>query len=260
MIERLRSEGQSALRAVRRLDVQTVTVLVVTAILVIVQKQFGSRRFFRTGVSEFFPEAAREVAGWGWWFSMQGVTGFVIPVLILILLFRRKPSAIGLGAGETKLAIWLGMLYVPVVAVGTWVLSNGSDFLSTYPHFSAAASDWKLFLVYELLYIMYWIGWEYLWRGFVLFGTAHTFGVYAIVVQAVPFAILHADKPLAEGLLSIVGGLVLGAIVWRCRSFWIAVPIHAVQMLFLDLFCSLRLRTGAKGIGLDALLTAFGSG
>ncbi len=89
-----------------------------------------------------------------------------------------------------------------------------------------------------------------------LFGTAHTFGVHAIFVQALPFALLHVDKPTIELGLSLLGGIVLGAVVWRCRSFWIAVPIHFIQMLALDFWCSLRIRTGASGFGLEALRTA----
>ena len=76
----------------------------------------------------------------------------------------------------------------------------------------------------------------------------------------VPFALLHAQKPAAEAYLSVLGGIALGALVWRCRSFWIAVPIHAAQMLVLDLWCTLRLRSGAEGIGLDALARALGHG
>ena len=92
-----------------------------------------------------------------------------------------------------------------------------------------------------------------------LFGTAPALGApLAIVVQTVPFAILHADKPPAEAYLAVLGGLALGALVWRCRSFWIAIPIHAAQMVMLDLFCTLRFRTGAVGVGWEALRTAFG--
>jgi len=46
----------------------------------------------------------------------------------------------------------------------------------------------------------------------------------------------------------------LGALVWRCRSFWIAVPIHAAQMMLLDLWCTVRVRTDVSGIGLDAFV------
>ena len=64
-------------------------------------------------------------------------------------------------------------LYLPLVAVaGTWVLSADPAFQAQYPHLRLAANDWQTFVLYELLYLFYWIGWEYLWRGFVLFGTA----------------------------------------------------------------------------------------
>ena len=90
-----------------------------------------------------------------------------------------------------------------------------------------------------------------------LFGISHTFGMQAIFIQMVPFAALHVDKPLPEALLSVVGGIALGALVWRCRSFWIAVPIHAAQMLILDFWCTLRLRTGVEGIGFGDMMQVF---
>ena len=141
------------------------------------------------------------------------------------------------------------------------MLSDGAAFQEQYPHFYDAKTDWRIFLGYEALFLFYWMGWEYLWRGFVLFGTAPAVGApLAVVIQTVPFAILHAQKPPAEAYLSVLGGLALGALVWRCRSFWIAVPIHAAQMLALDFWATLRYPTGASGVGLDALATALGGG
>ncbi len=253
MVSRLRAEWRRALHAARTLDPQAVFVLLAAVALVIVQFTFGSRRVFREEFAAFFPAEWQGVLAWGWWFAMQGVTGFVLPVLALVLLFRRRPGEIGLGLGDWKLALTIAALYVPVVAVGTWVLSDGAAFQEQYPHYQPAAHDWRFFVIYELLFLFYWIGWEYLWRGFVLFGTAPALGVYAVFVQAMPFALLHLQKPLAEALLSIVGGVALGALVWRCRSFWIAVPIHAAQMLMLDLWCTLRIRTGVSGVGPEAL-------
>lgn len=256
MLSRLRAEWSRALQAARTMDAQTVFVLLAATALVMVQFTLGSRSLFREELAAFFPAQWQGLLAWGWWFGMQGVTGFVLPVLALVVVFGRRPRELGLGVGDWKLATTLAALYVPVVAVGTWVLSDGAAFQAQYPHYQPAARDWTFFLIYEALFLFYWIGWEYLWRGFVLFGTAHTFGLYAILVQTVPFALLHLQKPLPEAVLSIVGGVALGALVWRCRSFWIAVPIHAAQMMLLDLWCSLRIRSGASGIGLDALATA----
>ena len=254
MKAKLLNEWHKLRRVARGLDRQTTFVLTAAAVLMILQYAFGDRRLFREELAPLFEAEWRGVLAWGWWFGMQGLTGFVIPALSLVLLFGRRPAEIGLGLGDWRLASTLAALYLPLVAVGTWVLSDGEAFQAQYPHYAGAAYDWRFFMVYEALFLFYWIGWEYLWRGFVLFGTARTFGLYAIFVQAVPFALLHIEKPLAEALLSVVGGVALGALVWRCRSFWIAVPIHAAQMLLLDFWCALRLRTGTDGIGIGALL------
>jgi CAAX protease family protein len=249
--KRLVTEVDAVRRAASELDPQTITVLVVAAVLVIFQMKWGSRTFFRSVVAPEVGIVATGLKSWAWWFVSQGVWGFVIPILILRYGFRRSFSEMGLGAGDWKFASLVAVLYVPAALVGTWILSDSVSFQSNYPHLPGASTDWSIFVVYEALFLFYWVGWEYLWRGFILFGTARTFGIYAIFVQTLPFAILHYQKPLPEAMLSVVGGIALGALVWRARSFWIAVPIHAFQMLSLDFFSTLRLRTGVSGLGLD---------
>jgi hypothetical protein len=252
-----RTEWARLRTAVRSLDPQTSFVLVFAALMVVLQFTLGSRALFHAHLSSAFPAAWRDLGGWGWWFGMQGLLGFVVPAAALGLFFSNDLGELGLGLGNWRLASAIAALYLPLVAVGTWVLSDGAAFQEQYPHHAPAARDWTVFLIYEALFLFYWVGWEYLWRGFVLFGTAPTLGLYAIFVQALPFAALHVDKPWPEALLSIVGGVLLGALVWRCRSFWIAVPIHAAQMMLLDFWCALRIRTGVSGVGLDALAAVF---
>ncbi len=253
MLRFARAEWRRFRFALQTLHPQTVFVLVAAVLLIVVQFTVGNRNVFYEHVAPHLPAANRGLYAWAWWFGFQGLTGFVLPVLALLLLFRRRPSEIGLGLGDWRLAGTLAGIYLPLVIVGTWVLSNDPAFRSVYPHLQEAAFSWRTFVLYESLFLFYWMGWEYLWRGFVLFGTAPTFGVYSIFVQMMPFAILHVQKPPAEAVLSIVGGVALGALVWRCRSFWIAVPIHAAQMVALDFWCTLRIRTGIEGVGLEAL-------
>lgn len=251
-VETARREWRKLTTASGHLNRQVVFILVSAAVLLVIQFSAGSRGTFRTHLAPFFLEEWRGVLSWGWWFTMQGVTGFVLPVLILTVLFKRRPAEIGLGAGDWRFALTVAGLYLPLVIIGTWFLSGQASFRSVYPHYGPAALDWRFFVAYELFYLFYWIGWEYLWRGFLLFGTAPVFGVHAVFVQMLPFAALHLNKPVPEALLSIAGAIALGALVWRCRSFWIAIPIHALQMLSLDLWCTLRTRTGITDTGLDA--------
>lgn len=252
----VRREWSRLRRVMAGLDKQATVVLLMAALVVILQMQLGSRSWFRSELAPLLDITAVGLWSWGWWFAMQGLLGFVLPILVLKVGFGRSWADMGLSRGDTGFAWMIAGLYLPLVLVGTWFLSDGDAFKAQYPHYSPAALDWRIFAIYEGLFLFYWFGWEYLWRGFVLFGTRHVFGVYAIIIQTLPFAILHYDKPMPEALLSIVGGLAIGALVWRARAFWIAVPIHAAQMLILDTWCTLRIRSGAEGFGLNALWVA----
>jgi len=258
MIPSLQSELRRARGAMQRIDTQTAVVLLFAAFSVILQMKFADRGLFRTEIAPLLGIDSPGLSSWAWWFGIQGILGFVLPVAILRIGFKRSIAEMGLGKGDYKLALKIAALYLPLVIVGTWFFSDSAAFQAKYPHFSPASTDWGIFFLYESLFLFYWIGWEYLWRGFVLFGTARTFGLMAIFVQTMPFAIMHFDKPFPEAALSIVGGVVLGALVWRTRSFWIAIPIHASQMFILDAWCSLRVRTGVSGTGPGAFLEMFG--
>ncbi len=182
----VRQELRAFWSAARALDRQAVVVLVLAAVLAVLQYSLGDRDLYRSLLGGRLPEAWDGLMAWGWWFAVQGVLGFVIPVLVLLVGFRRRPSEIGLGLGDARFAGTLALLYLPLVAVGTWLLSSRPDFQSAYPHYGAATGSWRIFWAYEALFLFYWMGWEYLWRGFVLFGTARALGLYAILVQAVP--------------------------------------------------------------------------
>jgi uncharacterized protein len=251
----------SALRNLTPAQRRAGIVILAATTLVMVQVTLGHRRFFLTHLAGHFPAEHQALLSWGWWFGWQGVTGFVIPILILAVAFRWRPRQMGISLGDWRLALVIAAVYIPLVVVGTWFLSGDAGFMAQYPHLRQAAFDWQVFAIYHALFLLYWIGWEYLWRGFVLFGTAPAIGpVLAILLQAMPFALLHATKPPAEAFLSILGGVLLGAIVWRCRSFWIAVPIHWAQMFILDFWSTLGWRTGETGIGLEALGRVLGLG
>src|SRR5690606_28986670 len=96
---RLRREWLRFLVTARRLDGQTVFVLVAAVVFALVQFTLGDRRFFREELAYLFDAEWRGVLAWAWWFGVQGVTGFVLPVLCLRLLFKRSAAAMGLGAG-----------------------------------------------------------------------------------------------------------------------------------------------------------------
>jgi membrane protease YdiL (CAAX protease family) len=69
-------------------------------------------------------------------------------------------------------------------------------------------------------------GWEFLFRGFLLFALVEICGPYAILLQAVPFTIAHIGKPAIETYSCIIGGTLFGLVAYRTKSFIYPFLIH----------------------------------
>ncbi len=73
-----------------------------------------------------------------------------------------------------------------------WFLGTRNSGMQGYYNYSQEGLIWKKAL--ELF------GWEYVFRGWVLFGYARKYGPEALWIQAVPFAVAHIGKPGIETL------------------------------------------------------------
>ena len=77
--------------------------------------------------------------------------------------------------------------------------------------------------------VVYMFCWEWFFRGFGLFGMAQGWGVFAaIAIQAIGFGLAHSGKPPAEMWSAFGGGLLLGILCWREKSFVPAFFTHAL--------------------------------
>jgi len=85
------------------------------------------------------------------------------------------------------------------------------------------AIDWSELLPNHALGMF---AWEFLFRGYMLFGLEKSIGKSAIFVQAIPFVLLHLGKPFLETLACIPGGFILGYVAYRTRSFLPCFIIH----------------------------------
>lgn len=122
-----------------------------------------------------------------------------------------------------------------------WIVSATPDFAKAYPQGGIQVSEsWYRFLLYEFSILIYMLGWEFLWRGYMLFGLKEKFGYYSIFIQMIPFFILHKGKPELELFASIFAGLILGIQALRSRSFIYAWILHWLIMLFIDSISIIR--------------------
>lgn len=171
-----------------------------------------------------------EIAPWTTWIPGWNETGLstkvldrtilylILPLLITILLFRQKPGEVGFQLGDWKAGLLLTLGSILLIAPVLWLVSRGDPTMQEYYKPQLQGLPWNTFL--DLF------GWEFFFRGWLLFGLARKFGPEAIWLQAVPFALAHIGKPEIETLSTIFGGFVFGWVGWRTKSFLYPFLIH----------------------------------
>ncbi len=142
----------------------------------------------------------------------------VVPLVVIIFFFRENPNKFGFTLGDWKAGFLLTAFGVLVMAPIIYYLGRGDLSMQEYYKPYTNGLPWTTFL--DL------IGWEFLFRGWILFGYARKFGPEALWIQAVPFALMHNGKPEVETLSTIFGGFAFGWVAWRTRSFVWPFLIH----------------------------------
>ena len=144
----------------------------------------------------------------------------LIPLATGLLLFRDKPWDYGIRMDRWKSSLVLTTVYLAVMAAIIYGASRMPEFISYYYR---ASVDWPDLLLKTALYMF---AWEFIFRGYMLFGLEKSIGKNAIFVQAIPFVLLHAGKPFLETLSCIPNGIIFGYIAYRTRSFLPTFIIH----------------------------------
>jgi membrane protease YdiL (CAAX protease family) len=143
-----------------------------------------------------------------------------VPILVVLLVFRESPARYGFQIGDWKAGFALTALGCGGMAIIVAIVARTRAFQSYYGTRPDLAIPMPLDVALDLF------GWEFLFRGFLLFALYRVCGPYAIVLQAVPFTIAHFSKPELETLSCIFGGSAFGYVAWRTRSFLYPFLIH----------------------------------
>lgn len=156
----------------------------------------------------------------------------VIPLTAGWLLFRDKPWDYGMRIGR-----WKSSLVITVVCLAAMVpiLCGVSETPEFRTYYHRPAVDWSELLLNDAPFFF---AWEFLLRGYMLFGLEKSIGKNAVFVQAIPFVLLHLGKPLLETLFCIPGGFAFGYVAYRTRSFLPCFVIHFGIYVMIILFAN----------------------
>ncbi|GAB4483441.1 MAG: hypothetical protein OHK0031_06740 [Anaerolineales bacterium] len=143
------------------------------------------------------------------------------PLLLIWLLFRQSPAEYGLRLGDWRAGLTFTLFAIAVMTPILWLILRGNSAMRSY---YAPLSSSPIPLPLETFLQVF--GWEFFFRGWLLFGYERKFGGEALWLQAVPFALAHLSKPEVETFSTLFGGFAFGWLAWRTRSFLYPFLIH----------------------------------
>lgn len=240
-------------RYLRELGQEPTVLLVGASAALIVSHYQGSVSFFReTFGSKLTGHPAANALPYFWWFGSSLVLYMLLPLALSYGTKGRFIRKFGLGVGDWRSGLLISALFLCVMLPAVYIASKTKAFAGQYPLAGQGAFtihvggdktkgliSLPLFVIYEAAYFAYFIGWEFLFRGWLLNGLLPWFGrAGAILIQMVPFAIMHLGKPEPEALGSIIAGVALGLLALRTRSFWYGAFLHGSIAVTMDLFSS----------------------
>jgi hypothetical protein len=196
-------------------------------------------------VVRYHPDLAVRVrlVSYGWthfgWVGLNLICLLLLPVVVIRFGLRERIADYGLTLGDWRLWMRHAAAYLAIVLPVIVIASRAPAFRTYYPMFALARERPILLIPWELAYGAYFFAWEFFFRGFLLRGFAKLFGPATIVVQTIPFVMMHFGKPEAEVYASVIAGLALGVTAYRSRSTYGCWLVHWVCAATMDVLALL---------------------
>jgi len=193
------------------------------------------------------PADAIPLAIWNWFhqsaYNIQSIILYLgAPFLYAYLFEKEVLTSSYYGLIKTKFDmnpywVMLAMMFPLIV----WA-SYQPTFLEVYPRYRPSEAEsylgvsaWVTVGIYEITYILQFIGIEVFFRGFFVWTLSRWLGVYAVFPMVSCYMVLHFGKPLAECIGSVLGGYVLGIIAYETKSVWGGIGLHIGIALLMEL-------------------------
>ena len=160
--------------------------------------------------------------------------GFVSGILCLIFIPDYSLSDYGLSYNpETALFTSIWSLGLMILIIPLAFLSSGKPAnLINYPQIRARLWTRKITVINIVSWIVYLLGYEFLFRGILLFPLAGELGVWpAVAINIAFYSITHVPKGLNETSGAIILGLVLCILTLISGTIWIAFFTHVALAL-----------------------------
>jgi membrane protease YdiL (CAAX protease family) len=136
----------------------------------------------------------------------------ILPMAIVLLGFRDRPSRYGLRLGDWRWGIGLAVAGCVVMTPLVLALATQPDYRAYYAPSNEPLPGLLLTNTIDLATT------EFFYRGFLMLALARILGPIALIVALFPFTLTHLTKPESELLSTFAGGAIYGWLTWRTGS------------------------------------------
>jgi hypothetical protein len=168
--------------------------------------------YSRTFVPDSFVALGRSPDGMLATAAERAVLFGLIPLMVVVLGFRDRPSRYGLTLGDWR---WGAALTFAGCAVMTPIVIAFAALPDVRAFYGPSGGPLGLLVVTNVLDLT---AAEFAYRGFLLFTLVRLIGPFGLVVAAMPFVFAHIGKPELELFSTLGGGMVYGWLAWRTGS------------------------------------------
>jgi len=167
------------------------------------------------------------------WIHFRQIIGFIflggIPFLVVLIILKGKLKAYGLSWSFNSEVLFYTLILSVIIISINFFASRSPVNLKKYPLIKTKVWNVKLLIISSLGWIIYLLGYEFLFRGFLLFTCIQSFGIWpAVIINIIVYSLAHVPQGLNETLGAVPFGLVLCYIVVLSGTIWPAFLLHVL--------------------------------
>jgi len=160
-----------------------------------------------------------------------------LPVFIIKRVFGERLRDYGVGLGLLKRTLRSFLILAPVFVLVGYFSSKYASLQGTFPINPDAGESAFLFALNAGTLLVFCIGWEFYFRGFMLVGLRDSLGnANAVLVQLLASSLLLIGAPATVAFGGILVGLLWGILALRTQSLLSGIGQHFLLGITLDWF------------------------
>lgn len=167
-------------------------------------------------------------------FTQESVFYFLMIPCIIIYYMKLRFKDFGLQKGNIKFSL--------IFTGAGAVLAILTTYLATtfFPDVTQYYSNYDFTISFVISTIIYMLGWEFLFRGYLLFGLKDKFGFWgANIIQTILFFLTHIGKPGIELYSTLFTGLLFGYLTYKSKSVIAMIIIHSTIFISVVYFATI---------------------